>query len=120
MAELFKPIQVQKVPFGVDPKTVLCSFFKAGTCQKGTKCKFSHDTNVERKGAKRDVYTDKREDDAKEDGNYFIYSFIYLFKMVSRGNVPNITRHNTFHSKLQTKWKTGINKNSNPSSIPNI
>jgi 3'-phosphoadenosine 5'-phosphosulfate sulfotransferase (PAPS reductase)/FAD synthetase len=34
-AELFKPIQVQKVPFGVDPKTVLCQFFKAGNCEKG-------------------------------------------------------------------------------------
>ena len=35
-AELFKPIQVQKVPFGVDPKTVLCQFFKAGNCEKGS------------------------------------------------------------------------------------
>jgi hypothetical protein len=34
-AELFKPIQIQKVPFGVDPKTVLCQFFKAGNCEKG-------------------------------------------------------------------------------------
>jgi hypothetical protein len=34
-AELFKPVQVQKVPFGVDPKTVLCQFFKAGNCEKG-------------------------------------------------------------------------------------
>jgi hypothetical protein len=35
-AELFKPVQVQKVPFGVDPKTVLCQFFKAGNCEKGS------------------------------------------------------------------------------------
>jgi len=34
-AELFKPVQVQKVPFGVDPKTVLCVFFKKGGCEKG-------------------------------------------------------------------------------------
>jgi hypothetical protein len=34
-AELFKPVQVQKVPFGVDPKTVLCVFFKKGNCEKG-------------------------------------------------------------------------------------
>jgi zinc finger CCCH domain-containing protein 15 len=34
-AELFKPIQTQKVPFGVDPKTVLCQFYKAGYCEKG-------------------------------------------------------------------------------------
>jgi hypothetical protein len=30
-----KPIQKQTVAFGVDPKTVLCSFFKAGICEKG-------------------------------------------------------------------------------------
>ncbi|CAO3657061.1 unnamed protein product [Mucor hiemalis] len=40
-AELFKPVQaVQKVPFGVDPKTVLCIHFKAGNCERGAKCKF--------------------------------------------------------------------------------
>ena len=44
MAKLFKAVvQVQKVPFGVDPKTVLCQYFKVGQCSKGDKCKFSHD-----------------------------------------------------------------------------
>jgi Zinc finger C-x8-C-x5-C-x3-H type (and similar) len=61
-AALFKPVQVQKVPFGVDPKTVLCEFFKAGRCEKGSKCKFSHDRNVERKVEKRNLYEDNRED----------------------------------------------------------
>ncbi|KAL2865094.1 translation machinery-associated protein TMA46 [Aspergillus lucknowensis] len=67
-AELFKPVQTQKVPFGVDPKTVLCVFFKQGNCEKGRKCKFSHDLSVERKSAKKDLYTDSRdtEDDAKK------------------------------------------------------
>ena len=35
---MFKPVQTQKVPFGVDPKTVLCQFFKAGNCEKGGHC----------------------------------------------------------------------------------
>lgn len=61
-AALFKPVQVQKVPFGVDPKTVLCAFFKAGTCEKGSKCKFSHDMNVERKVEKKNLYEDGREE----------------------------------------------------------
>nr|CAG8477926.1 9902_t:CDS:2 [Entrophospora candida] len=65
--ELFKPVQVQKVPFGVDPKTVLCQFFKAGQCQKGDKCKFSHDMAVERKSTKIDLYTDARADEAKKN-----------------------------------------------------
>jgi hypothetical protein len=39
----------------------VCEFFKAGQCQKGFKCKFSHDLNVQRKGEKIDIYTDKRD-----------------------------------------------------------
>lgn len=65
-AELFKPVQIQKVPFGVDPKTVLCQFFKQGHCEKGRKCKFSHDPDVGRKGAKRDLYQDTREQEREE------------------------------------------------------
>jgi hypothetical protein len=63
VAELFKPVQVQKVPFGVDPKTVLCQFYKKGHCEKGRKCKFSHDLNVERKSEKKDLYQDTREEE---------------------------------------------------------
>jgi hypothetical protein len=65
-AELFKPVQVQKVPFGVDPKTILCQFYKKGHCDKGRKCKFSHDLDVERKQEKRSLYTDTRE--GEEEG----------------------------------------------------
>lgn len=66
-AELFKPVQVQKVPFGVDPKTVLCQFFKKGHCDKGRKCKFSHDLSVERKTEKRSLYTDSRDQEKEEE-----------------------------------------------------
>jgi len=61
-------VQTQKVPFGVDPKTILCVFFKKGHCDKGRKCKFSHDLAIERKTEKRSLYTDTREDEkeAKE------------------------------------------------------
>jgi hypothetical protein len=55
-------VQTQKVPFGVDPKTVLCAFFKVGTCEKGGKCKFSHDMNVGRKVEKKNLYEDSREE----------------------------------------------------------
>ncbi|POY72600.1 hypothetical protein BMF94_4428 [Rhodotorula taiwanensis] len=54
-----------KVPFGVDPKTVLCAFFKAGRCQKGAKCKFSHNLDADRKTQKASLYADQR-DEAKE------------------------------------------------------
>eukprot|EP00741_Cyanophora_paradoxa_P003449 tig00000704_g3350.t1 len=64
---LFKPVvEKQKIPApGEDPKGIICQFFKQGQCQKGSKCKFSHDLAVERKGAKIDVYTDRR--DAKDE-----------------------------------------------------
>ncbi|PNS18409.1 hypothetical protein CAC42_6226 [Sphaceloma murrayae] len=65
--ELFKPVQVQKVPFGVDPKTVLCQFFKKGHCDKGRKCKFSHDLDVARKTEKKNLYEDMRDGDGEDD-----------------------------------------------------
>lgn len=58
---LNKPAQIQKVPFGVDPKTVMCIFFKKGNCEKGKKCKFSHDPDMDRKVEKRNLYADTRE-----------------------------------------------------------
>lgn len=62
MELLGKPAQTQKIPFGVDPKTVLCEFYRKGMCEKGRKCKFSHDLDVGRKQQKRSLYTDTRED----------------------------------------------------------
>ncbi|KAK4281437.1 hypothetical protein QN277_012931 [Acacia crassicarpa] len=66
--ELFKIAVTQpKVPVGVDPKSIVCEFFKAGQCTKGFKCKFSHDLNVQRKGEKIDIYSDKRDEETMED-----------------------------------------------------
>ena len=79
---------MQKVPFGVDPKTVLCQFHKAGNCEKGTleishiwllddgtdgvlcpgrKCKFSHDLAIERKAERKNLYADTRDGEAEKD-----------------------------------------------------
>ncbi|KAJ6407369.1 hypothetical protein OIU84_010807 [Salix udensis] len=66
--ELFKvAVSQPKVPVGVDPKSILCEFFKAGQCAKGFKCKFSHDLNVQRKGEKIDIYSDKRDEETMDD-----------------------------------------------------
>lgn len=66
--DLFKIAVVQpKVPVGVDPKSIVCEFFKVAQCAKGFKCKFSHDLNVQRKGEKIDIYSDKRDEDTMED-----------------------------------------------------
>jgi len=60
---LFK--EVIKIPKGVDPKSMLCPYFKAGKCAKGDKCKFSHDLAIERKSAKRGIY--EEEEDKEND-----------------------------------------------------
>uniref|UniRef100_A0A5K3FF21 Zinc finger CCCH domain-containing protein 15 homolog n=1 Tax=Mesocestoides corti TaxID=53468 RepID=A0A5K3FF21_MESCO len=58
---LFKPVaELQKISKGADPKSVLCIFFKQGTCTKGDRCKFSHDMNIERKTEKKNLYEDER------------------------------------------------------------
>lgn len=71
----WSPLRSEAGPWGagVDPKSILCQYFKAGTCQKGAKCKFSHDLNIERKSEKIDLYSDNRrskEDEAKKGGAY--------------------------------------------------
>lgn len=54
---IFKPVtQTQKIEEGVNPKSVLCSFYKSGICGKGDKCKFSHDLSLGRKAATRNYY----------------------------------------------------------------
>ncbi|KAL3753896.1 hypothetical protein ACJRO7_001180 [Eucalyptus globulus] len=66
--DLFKiAVSQPKVPVGVDPKSIVCEFYKAGQCAKGFKCKFSHDLNVQRKGEKIDLYSDKRDNGTMEE-----------------------------------------------------
>mmetsp|Transcript_34321 Transcript_34321/g.87766 ORF Transcript_34321/g.87766 Transcript_34321/m.87766 type:complete len:418 (+) Transcript_34321:140-1393(+) len=61
-------IKQPPVPPGVDPKSIMCEFHKKGKCTKGFKCKFSHNSAVERKGAKAAIYSAEEEkDDGMED-----------------------------------------------------
>ncbi|KAF3493734.1 hypothetical protein DY000_02057336 [Brassica cretica] len=98
--ELFKvAISQPKVPVGVDPKSILCEFFKAGQCQKGFKCKFSHDLNIQRKGEKIDIYSDKRD----EDGDMEEWDQETLEKVVeSKKNEYNQNKPTDIRAKLKT------------------
>lgn len=63
-------IKQAEVPEGVDPKTILCEYFKYGCCAKiAEKCKFSHTLDVVKRGgagaAKRDLY----ENDEADEGD---------------------------------------------------
>ena len=45
----------------VDHKKTLCAYFKAGVCEKGKKCKYSHDLTLEdNRGMAIDLYSDPR------------------------------------------------------------
>jgi len=69
MHGLFRPVQqTQKISAGADPKSVLCLFFKQGSCSKGDKCKFSHDMSLENKAEKRSMYVDSRDSEDLEAG----------------------------------------------------
>eukprot|EP01111_Echinosteliopsis_oligospora_P004143 TRINITY_DN1655_c0_g1_i1.p1 TRINITY_DN1655_c0_g1~~TRINITY_DN1655_c0_g1_i1.p1 ORF type:complete len:360 (-),score=150.73 TRINITY_DN1655_c0_g1_i1:118-1197(-) len=71
MEILFKPVINQtKVPVGVDPKSILCEYYKQGSCAKGAKCKYSHDLNISRKVEKIDIYSDRRDDKAETMENW--------------------------------------------------
>merc|ERR1711915_846432 len=64
--DLFRPVQ-NLGSKGSDPKSILCAFYKQGSCGKGAKCKFSHDLGIERKAEKRSAFVDAREKETSED-----------------------------------------------------
>ncbi|KAL6730027.1 hypothetical protein Aduo_001025 [Ancylostoma duodenale] len=66
--KLLRPVE-QKVQRDVDPKSVVCAFFKSGMCHKGAKCKFSHDLAVEQKTQKKNLYVDSRDLKKEEEDN---------------------------------------------------
>ena len=95
MNQLFKPAITQpKLAPGVDPKSVLCAFFKNGTCQKGDKCKFSHDLDIERKTAKINIYEDKREDEKEEEDTMDKWDDDKLQKVVESKHKGQVTKSN--------------------------
>ncbi len=50
MNSLFKTVTIVKqkeLDEGEQSKNFLCQFFKAGMCDKGDNCEFSHDLNIE-------------------------------------------------------------------------
>lgn len=88
---LLSSVVQQKVPFGVDPKSVLCVLFRDGKCPRGAKCKFSHDMDVGKRATKKDLYTDgrdKKENDTMENWDEEKLRSVILSK---HGNVKTTT-----------------------------
>jgi len=82
---LFKPVITQQaLAAGTDPKSVLCMYFKQGSCTKGAKCKFSHDLAIERKAEKRSLYDDVRENSNKENETMANWDEAQLAEVVER------------------------------------
>ena len=61
-------IKQPKLAPGVDPKSVVCEYFRAGVCTKGFKCKYAHDLAVERKTQKINLFADQRDDGDDGEG----------------------------------------------------
>lgn len=56
-------VKQPELPPGVDPKTVLCEFFKHGCCSKtADKCKYSHQLDIAQRQQKRSVFEVPDED----------------------------------------------------------
>ena len=60
---------------------MFCAFFKQGLCKKGDKCKFSHDPDVEKKAAKRNVFEAKV---------YFFFSYWDLPILIEMKKAQNL------------------------------
>uniref|UniRef100_A0A0N5BXQ2 Zinc finger CCCH domain-containing protein 15 homolog n=1 Tax=Strongyloides papillosus TaxID=174720 RepID=A0A0N5BXQ2_STREA len=68
ITKLIKPVlDAPKNAKDVDPKSILCAFFKQGMCTKGSKCKWSHDLNIQNKAVKKNIYFDSRDLKKEED-----------------------------------------------------
>ena len=63
IASLFKAVTevVTTEDGSVNYKLTMCPYFKAGVCEKGKKCKYSHDLSIaDVKSSNIDIYTDPR------------------------------------------------------------
>jgi len=71
LASLYKSVDTVKNKANdadEDPKMKVCAYFKQGLCQKGKKCKYSHDLKLE-KTENIDIYTDQRVQMDEEENN---------------------------------------------------
>lgn len=94
MALLLKTVIVQpKLAPGVDPKSVVCEFWRAGQCKKGASCKYAHDLAVERKGPKINLYEDQR--DGKEEEGMEDWTQEELEKAIAQKHGDEKTQNKT-------------------------
>jgi len=82
----------QTIPPGVDPKSVLCIYFKQGNCQAAANCKFGHDLALDGKREKADMFTDNRkkaaplDDEALKTTDMSSWDLDTLQRMVAKKN----------------------------------
>ncbi|KAL6944313.1 Translation machinery-associated protein 46 [Hanseniaspora osmophila] len=81
----------QRVRPGVDPKSILCAMFKIGNCNKGAKCKFSHDMTIARKVEKIDLFSDARKEKEQDTMDQWDEAKLRSVILSKHGNLKTTT-----------------------------
>ena len=90
-------IKQKEVPEGVDPKTILCEYFRYGCCAKtAEKCKFSHTMDEQKRSggqaaAKRNIYDD---DEADETDTMELWDQAKLESVIAKKHGSEATSSN--------------------------
>ncbi len=89
----------------------MCAFFKAGTCKRGNKCRYSHDLGMARKGPKINLYMDPREKEADtmDKWDQSKLEQVVTEKAERRPNQTDIVRraHARTHARCQRAGSSG-------------
>merc|ERR1712232_181362 len=90
-------------------KTKVCPYFKAGLCQKGKRCKFSHEKDGGNTSTKANVYQDIRGEGADDEGLYsdqkkLEETVLFNEKKYTNPNATNLPCHHFLNAIAEKKY----------------
>jgi len=91
-----------------DPKNTICPYFKAGLCQKGKRCKFSHERGTDNVNTKANLYQDIREEGDDEgiygDQKKLEEAVLFNEKKYSNPNATSLPCHHFLNAISEKKY----------------